>query len=96
MRYSKGSLFVIIFVTKDDLLELRKLQQKPFGHEATWGGIQDLLYSRVCAAEVSARNCLPHCMRTLLQISYDGAGVNHILHGYVRDAAISELLPPWG
>ena len=46
----------IIFVTKDDLLELRKLQQKPFGHEATWGRIRDLLQSRFCTAEVSARN----------------------------------------
>ena len=83
----------IIFVTKDDLLELRKLQQKPFGHEATWGRIQDLLQSRFCTSEVSARNFLPHRMRTLYQMSYDGASMNHSLHRYVRDTFISDLLP---
>ena len=46
---------------------------------------KDSGFARFCRAEVSTRNFLPHCMRTLLLMSYDGANVNHSLHRYVRD-----------
>ena len=58
----------IIFVTKDDLLEFGKLQQKPFGHEATCGRIRDLLQIGFYTTQVSAKNFLPHCMQILLQL----------------------------
>ena len=36
----------IIFVTNNDVKELRRLAVKPFGHEAMWGRLRDLMQQR--------------------------------------------------
>ena len=89
----------IIFVTNNDVKELRRLAVKPFGHEAMWGRLRDLMQQRFCEIDPLAQNFLPHVMRTMLQMAYDGASVNHALHRYVScsDAHLHwpQVMPWW-
>ena len=52
----------IIFVTNNDVKELRRLAVKPFGHEAMWGRVCDLMQQRFCEMDPLAQNFLPHMM----------------------------------
>ena len=83
----------IIFIKPDDLAELKRLGLKPFGHQAQWNRIRGLMQERHCDDKHEAKNFLPSCMRTMVQMCYDGASVNHSLHSYVKDMFLSDLLP---
>ena len=80
-------------MTNNDVQKLRRLAIKPFGHEAMWGRLRDLMLQRFCDIDPSAQNLLPHVMRTRLQMAYNGASVNHALHRYVSNAFLADLLP---
>ena len=69
------------------------MRMKPFGHQAQWSRIRDLMQERYCDVPAVAKNFLPTCMRTLLQKSYDGVSVNHSLHTYVKDRYLHDVLP---
>ena len=61
-------------------MELCRLAVKPFRDEAMWGRLKELMRALFCEGEPLASNFLPHIMRTMLQMVYDGASVNYSLH----------------
>ena len=82
----------IIFVTKEDIGELCRLAMKPFPREAMRGRLRDLMQERFCEVKPLSKNFLPHVMRSMLQMVYVGASVNHSLHRYVCNTFQSNLL----
>ena len=85
----------MVFLTKEELREYRKIGRKPFGAEALWQRMRDAMEQRFGDPNTKppAQNYLPHCMRKLLQISCDGASVMHKLQVYVRERFLSDLVP---